>query len=411
MKTVGRVETGDFVVLVGAAQPILQAGGVPEEIEILPYPVWETDDGTLVTDDESQRAVVEHFRRRRTKLVIDYEHQTLEGTEAPAAGWLTDLIPGGERGLRGRTSWTPRGAQYVANREYDYHSPVVAYQKSTRRVLMLHSLALTNTPKTQNQIPLSQQLVAKALAEFQGRNEEEPMKELIAKLKTVLGAGFATLSCKSARGLLGELTAAIPDSDEMLAAKLEGTPKNLFDALGVIEASAAKPAAPEVLAILELPEGASLAQIEAKIVELKTPSDMVPKAEHERLATELRELKAKGEQQTIDQFIEANRSKIPPAREAFVRESFKRHGMDHVRQMVAAFKEELPKGQAGGDPTKPAEQEVVVARKVNVRGRGELEVDPDSATRAAKITAIQKEKGCDYRTAAQELRKREDAGA
>lgn len=404
MKVVAKAERGDLVLLVGAAQPVVETGGIPTDIQILPFPIWETDEGPLVTDAESQRLCLEHFRRRRTKLVVDYEHQTLEGVEAPAAGWITEMIAAAERGLRGIVGWTPRAAEYIANREYEYHSPVAIFHNVTRRVHAIHSIALTNTPKTQNQIPLSQQIAAKALAEFT-TEEEKPMKEIIAKIKSVLGAGFATLTCKSARGLFKELAEAIPDEESLLSAKLEGSPKSLFSALGVIEASAVPVASKEVLELLELGDGATLAQIQAKVIELRTPADTVPRSELEALQAKVTELEAKTTEQSIEQFIASNRKRITPAREVFVREAFKKHGLDHVRQIVATWKDELPARQAGEEPKE--EEQGTATLKGLPRGYDGYEVNSDGAAIAAKVKVIQKEKGCDYRTAVAELRKRE----
>lgn len=40
---------------------------------------------------ESADRVIREFHSRARDLVIDYEHQTLTGGKAPAAGWIGDL--------------------------------------------------------------------------------------------------------------------------------------------------------------------------------------------------------------------------------------------------------------------------------------------------------------------------------
>src|SRR5258708_2664858 len=66
-------------------------GTPPDEILIFPCPLWELADMTLLTDQQSQQAVIAEFEERQIEIVIDYEHQSTEGVEAPAAGWIAAL--------------------------------------------------------------------------------------------------------------------------------------------------------------------------------------------------------------------------------------------------------------------------------------------------------------------------------
>jgi phage I-like protein len=85
-------------------------------------------------------------------LVVDYEHQCLGSGEAPASGWIKELIDGGERGLLGRVEWTPRAATMIAAKEYRYVSPTILKgvpSKTEAGKLIpykLHSVALVNAP-------------------------------------------------------------------------------------------------------------------------------------------------------------------------------------------------------------------------------------------------------------------------
>ena len=84
---------------------------------------------------------------------MDYEHQTLKGVEAPAAGWVKELkLEGGQ--IMAVVQWTPRGAQYLENKEYRYLSPVVTVRRSDGKATGLHSLALTNTPAIEHMTPI-----------------------------------------------------------------------------------------------------------------------------------------------------------------------------------------------------------------------------------------------------------------
>ena len=49
---------------------------------------------------ESADRVIREFHSRARDLVIDYEHQTLTGGKAPAAGWIGDLEKTGLRRAR-----------------------------------------------------------------------------------------------------------------------------------------------------------------------------------------------------------------------------------------------------------------------------------------------------------------------
>ena len=85
------------------------------------------------------------MQRRGIDIVIDYEHQTLKDVQAPAGGWVKDLIYTPEA-IVAKVEWTPKAKEYLKNKEYRYLSPVVLTRKSDSKAVVLHSLALTNTP-------------------------------------------------------------------------------------------------------------------------------------------------------------------------------------------------------------------------------------------------------------------------
>lgn len=87
--------------------------------------------------------ILSDFSERGKDVVLDYEHQTLKGVEAPAAGWIDKLEKTGD-GLKARVKyWTDKATEYLKTGEYRYFSPVVDF---TRRKASLHSVALTNHP-------------------------------------------------------------------------------------------------------------------------------------------------------------------------------------------------------------------------------------------------------------------------
>ena len=85
--------------------------------------------------------------QRKDAFVIDYEHQSLSGNDAPAAGWFKRLEWREGDGLyMADISWTDRASAMLAASEYRYLSPVFRFDKDTGDVQEVFSVALTNTP-------------------------------------------------------------------------------------------------------------------------------------------------------------------------------------------------------------------------------------------------------------------------
>lgn len=123
-----------------------------------------------------------------------YEHQTLKGCEAPAAGWVKELkLEDGQ--IKAVVEWTPRGAQYLENKEYRYLSPVVNVRKADNKAIGLHSLALTNTPAIEGMNPIvnsdnfeggQHSMDIKKLAELLGLSEDATEEQVVEALKVCL---------------------------------------------------------------------------------------------------------------------------------------------------------------------------------------------------------------------------------
>ncbi|WP_169753480.1 phage protease [Campylobacter mucosalis] len=98
------------------------------------------------------KKMIENFNDRKIDLVIDYEHQSLYGKEAPAAGWITQLFTmKDDNELWGKVRWTDKAVEYIKNDEYRYLSPVFNFDardnKSGANIgVRLESVGLTNTP-------------------------------------------------------------------------------------------------------------------------------------------------------------------------------------------------------------------------------------------------------------------------
>lgn len=121
----------DFFILKGGD---VELTGVPETIAVLPLGHVVSSKGEFDVDEGSFQAMKAQIAQRGVDLVVDYEHQTLKGVEAPAAGWVKELkLEGGS--IVAVVEWTPRGAEYLKNKEYRYLSPVVNVRRADNKAI------------------------------------------------------------------------------------------------------------------------------------------------------------------------------------------------------------------------------------------------------------------------------------
>ena len=194
-----------FAALAYELKPAANGGLVSgSPLHILPSGNFQSVDGRPASEtkgkvtqwrlnaDDAAR-VIALARRKRTKMVVDYEHQTLEaeknGKDAPAAGWVdpADLSFDPELGLVAqKVDWTAKAANHIDLKEYRYLSPVFLYHKDTGAVVSLKHMALTNDPGLDclNEVALT---AAKTYGHDDAPNlnqpKEKPMEHLMAALK------------------------------------------------------------------------------------------------------------------------------------------------------------------------------------------------------------------------------------
>ena len=124
----------------------------PARILLAPWGHVESTNGSFVVDEESASSALSAFDEHGTDLPIDYEHQTLGGTyssptgQAPAAGWIKRIFAEPGIGLMAEIVWTDRAKEMLAAKEYRYLSPVAVIRKTDRKLVAIHSAALTNKP-------------------------------------------------------------------------------------------------------------------------------------------------------------------------------------------------------------------------------------------------------------------------
>ena len=260
----------DFLTLKGGE---VDVGGAPEVISVLPFGHVVSQKGEFDVDEESLAAMKEQIAQRGVDLVVDYEHQTLTGERAPAAGWVKELFA--EDGhIKARVEWTIPAKQYLENKEYRYLSPVITVRKSDNKATGLHSLALTNTPAIAGMTPIVNS------STFQGG--ETNMNELIKKLAAALGLGEDA----DEEQILTALSACVEENKALKEAAEGGK------APGKKPGEGGKPedqddgivANKSVCELLGLKAGASTADVAASIMALKGGVDGRVKALEEKLA-------------------------------------------------------------------------------------------------------------------------------
>jgi len=330
----------------------------PAWVRLLPLGEVPLMDGRepFEVDSAAVEEIIRQFKARGVDLVVDYEHQTMTGGKAPAAGWIKEL-KGESDGLWGRVEWTESARRYLESREYRYFSPVLRLDPETRRPTALLHLALTNTPAIANLDPL----VAKALAgagqkrQFNPADrdlQEETMKEELKKLLGIAG----------------------DKPDEEILALADARLKTAL-------------ALPEIALAAGLEESATPAQVKGAILALKQGAEHLAtlQGEVEALKAERQEEKALA---AVGEALAAG--KITPAQKDWAA-GYARQDLDGFHAFAAQAPKVIPVGDefrlprdrgAGGSlpPDAPADQ--VLALKAQTLAR-EKNLDLVEATRQA----------------------------
>lgn len=214
-------------------------------------------DGKFLVDAKSWDLVRTGLERRGNEVVFDYEHQTLKGVKAPAAGWCKGwrYTPG--VGIEARIDWTEEAAAFLTKQEYRFFSPVFYVRAADKRLAGVHSVALTNTPKTNNLKPL----LAKLGEQHEQQEDEIMLKKLLAKLA------------------LGE----------------DATEEQALAAIDALAGKKTEVIPAEVVAALDLKDGDGLSVVVASINALKqAPKGMVSKADFDALQAKIAKQEADG---------------------------------------------------------------------------------------------------------------------
>ena len=328
----------DFLTLKGGE---VDVGGAPEVISVLPFGHVVSQKGEFDVDEESLAAMKEQIAQRGVDLVVDYEHQTLTGERAPAAGWVKELFA--EDGhIKARVEWTIPAKQYLENKEYRYLSPVITVRKSDNKATGLHSLALTNTPAIAGMTPIVNS------STFQGG--ETNMNELIKKIAAALGLGEDA----DEEQILTALSACVEENKALKEAAEGGKkPEDQDDSIVANKS---------VCELLGLKAGASTADVAASIMALKGGVDGRVKALEEKLAD-------RDAEEAVELALKSG--KITPAQRGWAK-GYALKSPDGFKEFLEKAPQAVPMSEIGGGDAlalkgdKPDEATMLVCKQLGV---------------------------------------------
>ncbi len=181
-------DTREVTALRSAALP---GDDAPSPVLLTPWGQVESTNGSFIVDEESAGLAVAAFTEHGTDLPIDYEHQTLGGSysspsgQAPAAGWIKRIFAQTGVGLLADIEWTEQAKQMLASRQYRYLSPVAIIRKTNRKLVAIHSAALTNKPAIVGLQPIASRADGPAVP----TEEEGPLARLRVELNLPTDSG------------------------------------------------------------------------------------------------------------------------------------------------------------------------------------------------------------------------------
>lgn len=263
-------------------------GECPDKIKILPVGRISSEKGDFVVDEESYNAMKAEMQRRGIDVVIDYEHQTLQDVQAPASGWVKELIYTPEA-IIAKVEWTQKAQEYLKNKEYRYLSPVVLTRKKDNKAVALHSLALTNTPAINGMFAIVNS------ANIETENDTGGKGMDLQKLKELLGLPADAAEEAVMNALMEKLGSA--EKKEESETKEEPEPgKEQGKETEVVANSV-------ILGLLGLKENAKTEDVAGKIMALKAGAD----SQQQEIADALNRLKDREADEVVMNALKAGK--------------------------------------------------------------------------------------------------------
>lgn len=263
----------------------------PEWIRILPMGEVILGDGRepFRVSTASIERIMEAWRWRGNDMVVDYEHQTISGREAPAAGWVKALTSVFD-GLWARVEWTDRAREYIEKKEYRYFSPVVQLNESREVEDLLH-VALTNFPAITNLAPLVLSVEPAGKKGITNKREENT-GNVEEKGKETDGAGNGNDTGAERKEMIAEKLKVIlglredASEDQIVA---------LVDDYIKISGGKSTPLVPEIAAALGMAEGDSCSKALQRIESLQAEVKNAARMREELNAMKLQEALSRAE--------------------------------------------------------------------------------------------------------------------
>ena len=302
----------------------VEVGGAPEVISVLPLGHVTSAKGEFNVDGESFSAMKAQIAQRGVDLVVDYEHQTLTGEQAPAAGWVKELfLDDGQ--IKARVEWTDRAKAYLENREYRYLSPVITVRKADNKAMGLHSIALTNTPAIEHMEAIVNSL------NFEGG--QNTMNEFMKKLAALLGLGEDATEEQVAEAL----KACVEENKSLKESAAEAAKQQPAEDDKVVANKA-------VCELLGLKAGAATADVAAAIMALKGGN-----IGGVNLVEQVKSLEAKLADRDAEEAVELalKAGKITPAQRDWAK-GYALKSLDDFRGFVEKAPQVVPMGDVGG---------------------------------------------------------------
>ena len=302
----------------------MEVGGAPEIISVLPLGHVKSAKGEFDVDGESFAAMKAQIAQRGVDLVVDYEHQTLTGEQAPAAGWVKELfLDDGQ--IKARVEWTDRAKAYLENREYRYLSPVITVRKADGKAMGLHSIALTNTPAIEHMEAIVNSL------NFEGG--QNTMNEFMKKLAALLGLGEDATEEQVAEAL----KACVEENKSLKESAAEAAKQQPAEDDKVVANKA-------VCELLGLKAGAATADVAAAIMALKGGN-----IGGVNLVEQVKSLEAKLADRDAEEAVELalKAGKITPAQREWAK-GYALKSLDDFRGFVEKAPQVVPMGTVGG---------------------------------------------------------------
>jgi len=208
------MKTAPQTIALMQAQPLPQAGGVPDWIHLIPA-------GTeiLTSDHRGPYRVIDPqavVAASTGKLPIDENHAidlaAPRGEASPARGYIVELQARAD-GIWGRVEWTETGRALVADRAYLGISPAVIHD-GEKRILAIARASLTNRPNFRGLTSLHMETsMTTAVAKALGLADDASEDQILGAIGKLSQPQTALQSSLSQIGIaLGVADGAAPDA-------------------------------------------------------------------------------------------------------------------------------------------------------------------------------------------------------